>query len=243
MILRRLLALFVLCAAGWPAQAAVTITFYSHDFGSSFPHAFVLLDGVPDAGGAPVHGNYGFTAKRVTPAILMGSVEGDVESASPAYVDNSQAHWRMTLTDGQYATVLAVMAKWNALPGKSYNLNKRNCVHFVADMARTLGMDVVEPKELMLKPRSFLASVLARNTALEVPTPSSAAPPPTTTARSAQAATSSPGVSGVPVLRVTMVAAADPTVPLSPPPVAAPMAENARGMGRSSGNMATGAPR
>jgi hypothetical protein len=243
MILRRLLALLLLCAAGWPAQAAVTITFYSHDFGSSFPHAFVLLDGAPDAGGAPVHGNYGFTAKRVTPAILMGSVEGDVESASPAYVDNSQPHWRMTLTDGQYATVLAVMAKWNALPGKSYNLNKRNCVHFVADMARTLGMDVVEPKELMLKPRSFLESVLARNTALEVATTTDMTAPVTTTAASAPVAASSSDVAAVPLLRVTTLATADPAVPLSPPPVAAPMAENARGMTRSGENMSAAAPR
>jgi hypothetical protein len=243
MILRRLLALFVLCAAGWPAQAAVTITFYSHDFGSSFPHAFVLLDGAPDSGGAPVHGNYGFTAKRVTPAILMGSVEGDVESAGPAYVDNSQPHWRMTLTDGQYATVLAVMAKWNALPGKSYNLNKRKCVHFVADMARTLGMDVVEPKELMLKPRSFLESVLARNTALQLPTTPDAAAPVTTAAISAPGAASSSGAPAVPLLRATALAVADPTVPLSPLPVAAAMAENARGMTRSGDDMATAAPR
>ena len=142
MIFRRLLPLLLLLCAGWPADAAVTITFYSHDFGSSFPHAFVLLQGTPDTGGSPIDGNYGFTAKRITPAILMGSVEGDIESAPKPYVANSQPHWKMVLSDGQYAAVLATMEKWRSIPGKSYNLNRRNCVHFVADIARTLGMDV-----------------------------------------------------------------------------------------------------
>ena len=211
MIFRRLLALLLL-VAGWPAAAAVTITFYSHDFGSSFPHAFVLLEGAPDGGGSAVGGNYGFTAKRVTPAILMGSVEGDIESASPAYVANSQPHWRMTLTDGQYATVLAVIAKWNAIPGKSYNLNRRNCVHFVADMARTLGMAVVEPKELMLKPRSFLDDLYRRNEVLRIASADGA----------------------VPTLAATATATAQ-AAPPPPPPVAAPLAE---GPARSVSNVA-----
>ncbi|MDB5689665.1 MAG: hypothetical protein JWL91_1541 [Sphingomonas bacterium] len=240
MILRRLLALLLLCAAALPAQAAVTITFYSHEFGSSFPHAFILLEGAPDAGGAPVSGNYGFTAKRVTPAILMGSVEGDIESAGPAYVGNSRPHWRMTLSDGQYAAVLAVMQRWNAIPGRSYNLNRRNCVHFVADMARTLGLDVVEPKELMLKPRSFLQSLLARNAALQVPVDGMAtiaAGAPTAPATPSGQAEPAP----IPTLRATALATVDPAVPLSAPPVAAAMAEGSRSMSRGGGTAAPAA--
>ncbi|MCE3590045.1 hypothetical protein LXJ59_25990, partial [Escherichia coli] len=77
-ILRPLLALmmtFVALLGATPAWAAVTITFWSHEFGNSFPHAFFTLRGVPDAGGAPVDANYGFTAKAVTPALLMGTVD------------------------------------------------------------------------------------------------------------------------------------------------------------------------
>ena len=213
MIFRRLLPFLLLLCAGWPAAAAVTITFYSHDFGSSFPHAFVLLQGKPDAGGAAVNGNYGFTAKRITPAILMGSVEGDIESANPAYVANSQPHWKMVLSDGQYAAVLATMEKWRAIPGKSYNLNHRNCVHFVADMARTLGMQVVEAKELMGKPRSFLEDTYRRNEALTL----ADAP-----------------VDAVPTLTAPAYAAAPTSLP-SALPSAAPLAE---GPGRAVANAA-----
>ncbi len=217
MILRRLLPFLLLLCAGWPAAAAVTITFYSHDFGSSFPHAFVLLQGTPDAGGAAIDGNYGFTAKRITPAILMGSVEGDIESAPKPYVANSQPHWKMVLSDGQYAAVLATMDKWRAIPGKSYNLNRRNCVHFVADLARTLGMNVVETKELMGKPRSFLEDTYRRNEGLKL-------------------AAASPDA--VPTLAATAYAEAPANLPLTAP-TAAPLAE---GPGRSAANAVPASP-
>lgn len=217
MIFRRLLPLLLLLCAGRPAAAAVTITFYSHDFGSSFPHAFVLLHGTPDAGGAAVDGNYGFTAKHITPAIVMGSVAGDIESANPVYVAHSQPHWQMVLSDGQYAAVLATMEKWRAIPGKSYDLKRRNCVHFVADIARTLGMTVVEPRELMRKPRSFLADLYHRNEALK----RAAAP-----------------ADAVPTLAATAFAATPASLP-SALPSAAPLAE---GPGRAVSNAAaTGA--
>ena len=67
-LLRPLLATALLLSSLFgaaPAWAAVTITFWSHELGNSFPHAFFTLRGVPDAGGAPVDANYGFTAKSV----------------------------------------------------------------------------------------------------------------------------------------------------------------------------------
>lgn len=205
MKLRRLIALLLLLIAAAPATAAVTITFYSHEFGSRFPHAFIYLEGTPDAGGAPVAGNYGFTATSVTPAILMGSVKGDVESASPSYVAKSQPHWQMRLTDTQYGEVLALLEKWRTLPGRSYNLNRRNCVHFVAEMARTLGLRADEKAELMKKPRSFLEDVLRQNAALRVADAGGA----------------------VPTLAATSVAGVAPALPPGPLPKAAPLAEGA----------------
>jgi hypothetical protein len=225
MIFRRL-GFLLLLALGWPAPAAVTITFYSHELGSSFPHAFILLEGTPDAGGAAASGNYGFTAKHISPAILMGSVAGDIESASPGYVRNSQPHWRMTLSDGQYAAVLAIMAKWNAIPGKSYDLHRRNCVHFVGDVARTLGLDVTEPKALMQKPRSFLQSILARNTGLIVVGGG------IDTMAVAAGGKSGARVTAVPTLRAVAPSIADSVLALSPASVAAAMAEGARDMSR-----------
>ena len=70
--------LLVLLLAFLPAHAhaQVVATFYSHDFGDHFPHAFIKLKGKVESSGEVVDTNYGFTAVTVSPAILMGSVKG-----------------------------------------------------------------------------------------------------------------------------------------------------------------------
>lgn len=66
-LLRFAAALLLALTFALPAQAAVTITFWSHELGNSFPHAFFSLRGTVDATGQPVDANYGFTARSVSP--------------------------------------------------------------------------------------------------------------------------------------------------------------------------------
>lgn len=150
------------------ARADVLVTFYSHDFGSSFPHAFFTVEGTPTRGGA-VDSNYGFTAKSVSPAILMGSVAGEVESVKPSYIASSDKRFALRVDDLRYDALMAVVAKWRAIPGKSYNLDKRNCVHFIGEAAQAVGLTVVFDKKLMKKPKSFLLNVERLNPALSNP--------------------------------------------------------------------------
>ncbi|HEX8446322.1 MAG TPA: hypothetical protein VF649_06880 [Sphingomonas sp.] len=164
--LRVLAILFLWLGVALPAHAAVTITFWSHELGNSFPHAFFTLRGVPDAGGAPVDVNYGFTAKSVTPAILMGTVAGKLDIATPKYIDGSDAQFSVVLTDDQYRDMLALVALWGG-PGEAgrYRLNGHNCVHFVQEAARRAGLTDIERPGLMKKPRSFLKSIAQANAA------------------------------------------------------------------------------
>lgn len=146
------------------AQAAVTVTFWSHELGNSFPHAFFTLRGVPDAGGRPVDLNYGFTARTLSPAILFGTVAGKLDIARPFYMAGSDAQFSVILTDRQYADLLALVAAWGGKNGDSrYNLNHRNCVHFVQEAARLAGLTGLDHPGLMKKPRSFLKAVAAAN--------------------------------------------------------------------------------
>ncbi|HVF93859.1 MAG TPA: hypothetical protein VM900_06060, partial [Sphingomonas sp.] len=162
----RLLVLLVALAAAAPAQAAVTMTFWSHELGNSFPHAFVTLRGVPDAGGPAIDTSYGFTAKALTPAILFGTVAGKLEVGARGYIESSDARFSVTLSDDQYARVRALAAAWDAKTGDArYNLNKRNCVHFVKEAARTIGLGGLDHPGLMKKPRSYLLAVAAANRA------------------------------------------------------------------------------
>ncbi|MFG6282306.1 hypothetical protein [Sphingomonas sp. S6] len=166
-LLRPLLATALLLSSLFgaaPAWAAVTITFWSHELGNSFPHAFFTLRGVPDAGGAPVDANYGFTAKSVSPKLLMGTVAGRLDISKPFYIAGSDAQFSVVLTDAQYNAVLGLVAAWDEKTGDAhYNLNQRNCVHFVKEAARIAGLTDLDRPKLMKKPRSYLQSIAEAN--------------------------------------------------------------------------------
>jgi hypothetical protein len=165
---KHLLAIALACLVllPLPARAQIVVSFYSHELGASFPHAFITIKGKPTGGGAAIDANYGFTAKSVTPAILMGSVYGVIESAKPGYIENSDRKFALTITDAQYASLMALIEKWRELPGKSYNLNSRNCIHFVGQAAQLLGLKVEFDKKLLKRPRSFLENIVRLNPGL-----------------------------------------------------------------------------
>lgn len=153
---RRLLLLLLLGSMPGAALAAVDITFYSKEFGSSFPHAFVAVKGTLDRSGERIETNYGFTATHVSPAVLMGSVQGEIMSVDAKYQAGSDPHFTIRLSDAEFDRVMARVEHWRTLKQPSYNLNRQNCVFFVADIAAALGMTAETPKALMKKPRSYL---------------------------------------------------------------------------------------
>ena len=96
------LAMLLLFGLAGQALAAVEIAFYSRELGgNNFPHAFVSLKGTVDATGEAVDTSYGFTAKAVTPAILLGSVAGEVVVEGERQIARSDRQFAFTLTDEQ----------------------------------------------------------------------------------------------------------------------------------------------
>jgi hypothetical protein len=165
-----------------PAQAAVIITFYSRDmhvglFNIQFPHGFVVLNGVTDAG-VPVDANYGFTATIVTPAIMFGPVDGEIIGAKPSYIADARPHFSLTISDDHYQAVMALMAAWRDAPQPSYDLNGHNCMTFVKATAVAAGLDVSDAPRFMREPSDFLDDVAARNPGIyNAVTPPSPPPP------------------------------------------------------------------
>ncbi len=160
------LCVLVLLLIGFqvPAAAAVEISFYSREMnGDNFPHAFVALRGTVDGTGAIVDTSFGFTAKAVTPAILLGSVGGEVVFEGPNQIQRSDRQFSVVLTDAQYGAALAVVERWRNRPQPSYNMNRRNCVHFVGEIAQAIGLTVEFPRRLMKKPRSYLQHIRSLN--------------------------------------------------------------------------------
>jgi hypothetical protein len=160
----RLAALLLVSASCFsPAQAAVAISFFSKEFGSSFPHAYIVLEGRLDRTGEEIAANYGFTATNVSPAVLISSVKGEVVSVDQPYMRSSDLHFFITLTDDEYDRVMETVQRWRALKQPSYNLDRRNCVFFVAQVAAALGMKADTPPGLMKKPRSYIQSLIGAN--------------------------------------------------------------------------------
>ncbi len=158
-----LLICLLLFSPATQAHAEVTATFYSHDFGDHFPHGFVKLKGTVDSTGEAVDTNFGFTAVSVSPAILMGSVKGMIETKDAKYIASSNPHFTLRLSDTEYAKLIAFVEEWRNLPGKSYSLNKRNCVHFVMEAAALLGLNVNRQSKFFKKPKSFILETMQLN--------------------------------------------------------------------------------
>lgn len=178
MIVRRLplwlAALLLLVAA--PATAAVEISFYSRELGTNFPHAFIVLRGTLDATGEPVDTSLGFTAHSVTPALLLGSVRGEVVVEGEQQIAHSDRQFALILTDDQYHAAMAVVERWRVLPQPSYNLNRANCVWFVSEIAAAIGLRVEISQRLSKRPRSFLQGLIRLNPQLAPPAEPEPAP-------------------------------------------------------------------
>lgn len=161
-VLRSLLAVCVLLFAA-PAAAEVKVTFYSHAWNAEgdgmYPHAFIRVTGQPDFAAEPIDETFGFTTRQQ--ALVFFKARGHVESADPAYMDRSTPHFWIEISDDQYRLLRERIDAWTRPPGSDYNLYRRNCVVFVADLAQQLGLSVGDLTTL--KPEVFLSEMSRLN--------------------------------------------------------------------------------
>jgi hypothetical protein len=96
---------------------------------------------------------------------MFGSVRGKVEPLGEGYVRSSEAHFALVLSDAEFDEVIATIARYEAMRQPSYSLNRRNCVHFIAEIAAAAGMEATVPGNLTRRPGAFLASLIRTNRA------------------------------------------------------------------------------
>src|SRR3954469_2380811 len=155
-----------------PAGAAVTITFYSHNFHmfhgvtTEFPHGFALLSGTTESG-EQVAANLGFSATSFYIAALFHPIDGALDAMPlPAgYVEEATYQFAFPLSDAQYRAVMATADKWRSAPQPSYDFYNRNCVSFIRDIAVSAGLSVSYAAKFIHDPRAFLQDVATRNAA------------------------------------------------------------------------------
>ena len=158
---RFLATLLALIALAWPGAASAEVLMSFHSFSGSifsgrYPHTFIVLEGSLDASGERVNENYGFTAKEVSRAVLQGPVEHAIQVEPAKYIASTKRHFTVKLSDAQYRKVKAEVERWRTAPGKYYDLDRRNCIHFVGAMADIVGIEVVYPQSMLRKPRQWL---------------------------------------------------------------------------------------
>ncbi|MEL6877871.1 MAG: hypothetical protein AAGL68_07215 [Pseudomonadota bacterium] len=170
--MKRLFTLvFTLLALVWSGPAFAAVEMHFHSFNGSvlfgrYPHTFIALEGTLDSTGQVVNENYGFTAKKVSPAILNGPVVHDISIEKPKYLKKTNRHFSVTLTDAQYHRIKAEVQAWRDAPGKYYDLDTRNCIHFVGAMAKIVGLKVEYPKDMLRRPKKWLNHVTGLNAQL-----------------------------------------------------------------------------
>ena len=166
--MKRFATLFVtLFALVWSGPAFAAVTMHFHSFNGSvligrYPHTFVVLEGTL-SNGTQVNENYGFSARKVTPAILSGPVEHMILAEKPKTIKKTNRHFSVTLTDAQYRRVVNEVRAWRDAPGKYYNLDTRNCIHFVGAMAKIAGLTVEYPDNMLRRPKKWLNHVSGLN--------------------------------------------------------------------------------
>lgn len=156
---RSFLAVVVVICWSDAALAQVRVSFHSFNgslFGSRFPHAFVVFEGTLDSTGERVDANYGFSARTVSPAVLAGPVEHVVYSEKEKYIERTNRHFTITVSDATYRRMMQEIAAWRDAPGKYYDLETRNCIHFVGRIAQLAGLRIEFPRDLLRKPKAWL---------------------------------------------------------------------------------------
>ncbi|MEO1220960.1 MAG: hypothetical protein AAFY42_06370 [Pseudomonadota bacterium] len=166
--LSRLLApFFALLALASSGTAFAAVEIHFHSFNGSvfgrYPHTFIVLDGSLEADGRVIEENYGFSARSATAAILSGWTSHMVYVEKEKYIRRTNRHFSLTLTDEQYFRITEEVRKWRDEPGKRYSLGERNCIHFVGEMAKVLGLKVEYPQKMLRRPKKWLNHITGLN--------------------------------------------------------------------------------
>ncbi len=158
-----------LAAAVLATPAAAEVEAHFHSFNGSvlfgrYPHTFVVFEGTLDDTGEQVDENWGFSARSSSLAALRGqAVEHMMLTEKPEQIPRTNRHFTLTLSDEQYRLLKREIIAWRDQPGKYYDLDTRNCIHFVGRLAELAGLRVEFPQNMLRRPKAWLNHITALN--------------------------------------------------------------------------------
>lgn len=162
-----LLAAFLAILAAAPAAAEVRAHFHSVN-GSvllgRYPHTFVVFEGTLEDSGERIEENWGFSARTSSLAALRGqAVEHMMLAEKPGTIGRTNRHFTLVLSDAQFRLLKREVIAWQDAPGRYYDLDTRNCIHFVGRLAELAGLRIEYPDHMLRKPKAWLNHITALN--------------------------------------------------------------------------------
>lgn len=149
-----------------PAKAEVDVHF--HSFNGSvlwgrYPHTFVVFEGHLEDVDYRVRENFGFSAKYTSQAITSGPAEHEIIIEKWDTIPDTNRHFTVTVSDEKYRELRAEVDRWRNHPGRFYDLDENNCIHFVARLAQMVGLRVDVPGNYLRRPKAWLNYVTSKN--------------------------------------------------------------------------------
>ena len=148
-----------------PALAEVTVHFQSFNgsvLWGRYPHTFVIFEGELEDG-TKVNENYGFSAVSSAEAITSEPARHMILTETPETIAETNRHFSVEVSDAQYRRLRAEVIAWRDYPGRFYDLDENNCIHFVARMAELVGLRADVPSEYLRRPKAWLNYVTRQN--------------------------------------------------------------------------------
>ncbi|MEW4449222.1 hypothetical protein [Qipengyuania sp. JC766] len=164
---RFLTLLLALVALGWSGAASAEVTVHFHSFNGSvlwgrYPHTFVVLEGTLEDG-TRIDENYGFSALKSNTDALRGPVKQTILIEKPKTIRSTNRHFSVEVSDAKYRQIRDTMVAWRDAPGPYYDLDKRNCIHFVGTIAKIVGLKVTYPSNMLRRPKKWLNHITSLN--------------------------------------------------------------------------------
>ena len=95
--------------------------------------------------------------------MLLGPVAHGIYSENERHIRSTNRHFSIAISDQTYQRMKAEVIAWRDAPGKFYDLDTRNCIHFVGRLAALAGLAVDYPRAMLRKPKAWLNHLTALN--------------------------------------------------------------------------------
>ncbi len=107
--------------------------------------------------------NFGFSAVYSSQAMTNDPAEHEIVVEEDDTIRETNRHFSITVSDEKYRQMRREIERWRNYPGRYYDLDERNCIHFVATLAEMVGVQADVPERFLRRPKAWLNYITRNN--------------------------------------------------------------------------------